>query len=167
MMTTGKRNKVLVSYFSYSGNTQKVAQQIQNLTDGDIFRIEPVNDYPASYQEVLDIAKKEIRSGEKPELKDMLYSLEQYDLIFIAYPNWRNTYPAPVATFLSAYNFNGKSIIPFCTHGGGGTGHSVSDIAKQCPGAEIMKEFSINGYAVGENNIEIEKWINNLKINEL
>lgn len=167
IMTTRKRNKVLVSYFSYSGNTKKVAQQIQNLTSGDIFKLDPINDYPTSYQKVLEIAKKEIRSGEKPELKDMLYSLEQYDIIFIGYPNWWNTFPAPISTFLSAYNFNGKLIIPFCTHGGGGIGHSVSDITKQCPEAEIMKELSINGYAVSENNIEIEKWINNIKINEL
>ena len=162
-MTTKKRDKVLVAFFSYSGNTAKVVQQIQKLTNVDIFNIESVNDYHESYQEVLDIAKKEIRLGEKPELKDILYNLEQYEIIFIGYPNWWNTFPAPIATFLSEYNFKGKTIIPFCTHGGGGAGKSFRDISKNCPNANVLDGFSINGFSVNEANYEVIEWINNLK----
>lgn len=158
-MKTRNKIKVLVAYFSHSGNTKKIAQQIHELTNGDLFKIEPVHDYPAVYNELLDVAKKEIRLGEKPVLKNMLNDLDRYNIIFIGYPNWWNTFPASVRTFLSEYNFYGKTIIPFCTHGGGGFGHSISDIAKQCPGAIVLKEFSINGYAVSNNNAEVEKWL--------
>ena len=154
-----KDDKVLVAYFSWSGNTRQVANKIHQFAGGDIFEIQPAEDYPANYNAVLNIAKQEIRSGDTPELKNKPASIEDYNIIFIGYPNWWNTFPAPVRTFLTAYNFNGKTIIPFCTHGGGGFGRSVSNIEKQCPGAIIMDEFSINGYAIN-NNMEVEEWLN-------
>lgn len=160
-MTTQKKNKVLVAYFSWSGNTRKVANQIHQFVGGDIFEIQPVEDYPTNYNAVLDLAKKEIRSGNKPELKEKLASIEEYNTVFVGYPNWWNTFPAPVATFLAGYNFNKKTIIPFCTHGGGGMGHSVSDIVKQCPESAVMNRFSINGNAAS-NNTKVEKWVEKL-----
>ena len=154
-----EKERVLVTYFSWSGNTREVANQIHQFVGGDIFEIQPVEDYPANYNTVLDITKQEIRSGYKPELKGKPASVEEYSIIFIGYPNWWGTFPAPVLTFLSDHSFSGKTIIPFCTHGGGGIGRSVSDLAKQCDGAEIRDSFSINGNAVRNNNEKVEKWL--------
>jgi flavodoxin len=155
-----ERKNILVAYFSWSGNTREIADQIHHLVGGDIFEIKPSRDYPVNYNSVLDMAKQEIRSGIKPELKDKPASIEAYSNIFIGYPNWWNTFPAPVATFLSEYDFTGKTIFPFCTHGGGGFGHSVSDIRKQCPSTEVSDGFSVTGYRAGNANSEVEKWLN-------
>ena len=161
-MTVQIKNKVLVAYFSYSGNTREIAQQIQERTNGDIFEIERVTDYPAHYNDVVAEAKQEIKSGAKPLLSDKIDNMGNYELIFLGYPNWWNTFPAPVSTFLSGYNFNRKTIIPFCTHGGGGVGRSVSDIVKQCPGAEVTDEFSIHANAVNTSNTQVKKWLDKL-----
>lgn len=155
-----KRKKVLIIYFSWSGNTREIAKQIHQLVGGDIFEIQRAEKYPVSYNAVLDIAKKEIRTGDKPELKNKPVTIDEYDTIFIGYPNWWNTFPAPVLSFLSEFDFSGKTIIPFCTHGGGGIGKSVSNIEKQCPKAEVLNAFSINGNAVRNNNAKVENWLN-------
>ena len=151
--------KNLAPFFFRSGNTCKIAAQIHKLVGGDVFEIQPANDYPASYNDVLTLAKQEIRSGVKPELKNKIAGVEQYEIIFIGYPNWWNTFPAPVSTFLSEFSFEGKTIVPFYTHGGGGSGRSYTDITELCPGSEVLEGFSINGYAVNENNIDVKEWI--------
>ena len=159
--------RYLVAYFSWSGNTRKIARQIHQMVGGDLFEIQPVKEYPENYNDVLGIGKQEIRSGARPELKDKLNSPDNYDIVFIGYPNWWNTFPAPVLTFLSENDFTGKTIIPFCTHGGGGVGRSLSEIKKLCPGSIVREGFSINGYTVYDNNSELEEWINQLKLNKL
>ncbi len=154
------KEKILIAYFSWSENTRSIAKQIHQFVGGDIFEIQRAENYPVSYNALLDLAKKEIRSGEKPELKNKLLTIDDYNHIFIGFPNWWNTFPAPVLTFLSAYDFSGKTIIPFCTHGGGGIGKSVSNIAKQCPEAEILETISINGNSVNNQNATVENWLN-------
>jgi len=129
--------KQLVAYFSWSGNTRKIARQINSLVDAYIHEIQPVNDYPANYNDVL----------------------------YIGYTNWWNTFPAPVLTFLSENDFSGKTIIPFCTHGGGGSGRNFFDIAKICQGSVVREGFSINGYAVRDSNSKLEEFINHIKLN--
>jgi len=119
-------NKILIVYFSHSGNTRVVANQIQELTGGDIFEIQPVNAYPTDYQTVVDQAKKEINTSYKPPLKTSVKNFESYDIIMVGSPNWWSTIAPPVAAFLTSYNFEGKTIVPFMTHGGGGMGHSVA-----------------------------------------
>lgn len=156
-------DKVLVAYFSWSGNTRMIAQQIRNLTGGQIFEIAAVDDYSKVYREVVDRARQEHRNGVKPALKNELKSFPYYETVFIGYPNWCNTFPAPVLTFLSENDFAGKTIIPFCTHGGGGAGYSFADIRKQCPTSEVLDGFTINGYAVSRNNPEIEEWLKKLE----
>lgn len=154
-----KEGKILIAYFSWSGNTREIARQIQNQMGSDIFEIQPEKDYPAIYNDVLNRAKQEIRSSDKPQLKENIVLVEKYNIIFLGYPNWWNTFPAPVLTFLSECDFSGKTIIPFCTHGGGGIGHSVDDIRKQCPDTEILDELSINGNRARNANSEVIKWL--------
>jgi len=152
----------LVAYFSWSGNTRMIADQVNQFVEGDLFEIQPVNEYSKNYSEVLERGKQEIRSGEKPTLIEMPTSIEEYDMIFIGYPNWWSTFPAPILSFLSEYNFAGKTIVPFCTHGGGGIGRSVKEIAKLCHKSIVLDGFSINGYAVDSDNQEVTKWLSSL-----
>jgi len=163
-MKTSSKN-TLVAFFSWSGNTRKIADQINKIVEGDLFEIQPVNDYSKNYSEVLERGKHEIRSGEKPALKEKPTSIKEYDVIFIGYPNWWSTFPAPILSFLSEYDFTGKTIVPFCTHGGGGIGRSVKEIAKLCRESKVLDGFSINGYAVNNNNPEVEEWLGSLQIN--
>lgn len=159
-----KQNNNLIAYFSWSGNTQEVAKQIHQLVGGDLFRIQAISDYSSIYNDVVRVARREIKQGEKPKLKESITNLEKYDVVFLAYPNWCNTFPAPVKTFLSENTFNEKIIIPFCTHGGGGTGHSVGDIMKLCPEVEVIEALSINGYAVSNSKDTVNEWLKQLRI---
>jgi len=156
-------DNILVAYFSWSGNTALVAKQIHNQLGGDIFEICAEEAYSSVYRDVVNRAKQEFRENKKPELKEDLNAIASYDTIFIGYPNWCNTFPAPVLTFLSNNDFSGKTIIPFCTHGGGGIGNSLRDFYKYCPSGKIQKCLSINGNSVSGNNVEVIDWIEELK----
>src|SRR5664280_1274150 len=112
--------KILVAYFSHSGNTREIANQIHKSVGGDFFEIQAVKPYPDDYDAVVKQATQELNSGHKPALKIKMENIKSYDLIFIGYPNWCSTVPAPVRAFLSEYDFSGKTIIPFCTHEGSG-----------------------------------------------
>ena len=137
--------KILVAYFSHSGNTRVIAEQIKDITGGEIFEIKPVKDYPSAYQAVVDQAEKEINTNYKPQLKTEVENIDTYDVFFIGSPIWWSTIAPPVATFLSGHDFKGKTIIPFITHEGSRMGRSVSDIKKLCPTASIVDEHSFRG----------------------
>lgn len=162
--TNSSAKKILVVYFSHSGNTRVMAEQIKKATGGDIFEIQPVKDYPKDYQSVVDQAKKEITSNYKPELKTKVKNIESYDVIFVGSPNWWSTIAPPVATFLSSYNLSGKTIVPFMTHGGGGMGHSVADIKKLCPKSTILEGLPVSGSSVKKSEDKVVKWLRDIEI---
>lgn len=162
--TSGSPGKILVVYFSHTGNTREIANQIKELTNGDIFEIQPVNAYPIDYQTFVDQAKKEINANFKPELKAKVTNIEQYDVIFVGSPNWWNTIAPPVATFLTSYNFSGKTIVPFMTHGGTRMGHSEADIKALCTNSTILKGLPIRGSNVKDAKPEVTKWLREIKI---
>ena len=150
---------ILVVYFSHSGNTRKIANLIHQEIGGTIHEIQPEVPYPNAYNAVVDQAKKEIQAGYKPALQSTLDHIELYDTIFIGSPNWWNTIAPPVATFLSAYDLSGKTIVPFCTHGGGGLGRIGKDIAKLCPQSTILSSFEIYGSGKGNAQAEVSAWL--------
>lgn len=156
--------KILVAYFSHSGNTRVIAEQIKNATGGDIFEIQPVKDYPRDYQTVVDQARKEISSNYKPALKAKVKNIESYDVIFIGSPCWWSTIAPPVATFLSIYNLSGKTIVPFMTHEGSGMGHSVSDIKKLCPKSTVLEGLPVRGSSVKSAQNDVKKWLREIKM---
>ncbi|MDP4270124.1 MAG: flavodoxin [Bacteroidota bacterium] len=162
--TSVSKKKILVAYFSHSGNTRFVANQIKNATGGDIFEIQSVKPYPQDYQTVVDQAKREINSNYKPALKTKISNIRQYDVIFIGSPNWWSTIAPPVATFLSSYNLEGKTIVPFMTHEGTRMGHSVLDIKKLCPKSTVLEGLSIRGGDVGRSRSDVEKWLRKLEL---
>jgi len=141
------------------GNTELTAGKIAVMTGGELFKIEPLRMYADNYRACTEEAKQELQSNARPGLKQYLDSLDPYHTIILAYPNWWNTMPMPVWTFLEHYDFSGKEILPLCTHEGSALGRSVSDIRKLCPGAEVEAGLAIRGGAIEQADDQIRKWL--------
>lgn len=141
------------------GNTEIAAKMIQEITRAQLFQIEPVTEYDPDYNICIEEANRDLRANARPEFKNVLNSIDEYDTIYLGYPNYWGTMPMHVWTFLEQYNFEGKIIRPFCTHEGSGMGRSESDIKKLCPGAKVEKGLAIHGGSVGSAKEAIEKWI--------
>ncbi|MDR1073496.1 MAG: flavodoxin [Treponema sp.] len=171
-MTTGKgnaaesatRNKILVAYFSWGGKTRGIAGEIHEQAGGDIFEIEPVKPYSTNYNTCLDEAQRDQRASARPELKTHVENIGQYDVVFLGYPNWWASIPMPIASFLEEYDFSGKTIIPFCSHGGGRLGQSVSAIAKLCPKSTILEALSVHYSGGSSLKSDISKWLDKVGI---
>lgn len=160
------RGKVLIAYFSWSGNTREIAKQIQEKTGADIFEIAPVTPYSSDYSRCLDQAQKDRERQARPKLKNHVANIKQYDTILLGYPNWWATIPMPVASFLEEYDMSGKAIVPFCSHGGGRFGQSLSAIAKLCPKSKVLDGLSVN-YAGGAGlPNEISAWLKKIGVRE-
>ena len=153
---------ILIVYFSRSGNTHKIANLIHQEVGGTLHEIQTVVPYPNSYNAVVDQAKKEIQAGYKPALQSTLDQIEPYETIFVGSPNWWDTIAPPVATFLSEYDLSGKTIVPFCTHGGGGLGRISRDIAKLCPQSTVLGSFEIYGSGRGNAQAKVSTWLRNV-----
>lgn len=156
--------KILVVYFSHSGNTRQIANQIHERVGGDAFEIVTVDPYPADYDAVVAQAKKELKSEYNPSLKSKIKNVGSYDVVFIGYPNWCNTIPRPVVTFLSEQDLSGKTIVPFCTHEGSGLGRSVTDISKLCPHSTVLGGLAIRGSDVKKAQDKVSVWLQGLKL---
>jgi len=146
------------------GNTEVVAKMMQEMTEGDIFRIETVNPYPEDYTKTTEVAKKELRENARPPLSSHIENMDSYNVIFLGYPNWWGTIPRPIATFLSEYDFSRKTIVPFCTHEGSGLGRSIEDVTKLCPKSTILKGLAVHGTDVKNAQNDVSKWLRELEI---
>ena len=165
------QSKILVAYFSrvgeeYSvgnvskGNTAIVAEMIAEKTGGDLFEIKTVQDYP------FKIASREKATKARPELLATVDNFDQYETIFIGYPIWYGDAPMAVYTFLESYDFSGKNIVPFCTHGGSGLSSTDQTITLTCPDSKILQGFEIRG-TIARNDSEqtsnrIDQWLKKL-----
>ncbi|TET75558.1 MAG: flavodoxin, partial [Candidatus Heimdallarchaeota archaeon] len=130
---------ILIAYYTRTGNTENFANQIKKSVGGDLFRIETVDEYPPSYQEVLKVSKVEIDNQYKPPIKRLVDNIDQYDIVFVGTPNWYSTMAPPVAAFLSMHDLSEKTIIPFATHGGGGEARCLTDISKMSSQATVLE----------------------------
>lgn len=145
------------------GNTEVVAQKIERLTGGDMYRIDTVKKYPSDYTACTEVAQRELRENARPKLVDKVDDMEQYDLVFLGYPNWWGTMPMAVYTFLESYDFTGKTVVPFCTHEGSGMGHSIADIRRLAPGAKVFDGVAIRGSNVARSDEEVRKLVEQIK----
>ena len=152
--------KILVAYFSHTGNTEKVAQLIQSKTGADIFKIETSAPYPSVYRETTELAKQEKADNARPALKNKVENMAQYDVVFVGYPIWWYTAPMAVATFADSYDFSGKTVITFCTSGGSPISDSTPDINKWFKGANVIE--GIRAYP--DDTAATEKWLAGLKL---
>ena len=149
----------LIVYYSRSGNTGKIADLIQQEVGGTIHEIVPETPYPRSYDATVDQAKVEIQAGYKPPLKSTLDSVEAYDTVFVGSPNWWSTIAPPVATFLSQHDLSGKTVVPFCTHGGGGLGRIGADIGRLCPKSTVLSCFGVYGSGGVDAGAKVSAWL--------
>jgi flavodoxin len=154
--------KILVAYFSWGGNTRTVAGYIQQATDGDLFEIKTVAAYPTEYRPTTEVAKREQETNARPPLSTRVNNMDSYDVIFIGYPIWWGTIPMALFTFLESYNLQGKTVIPFCTHGGSALGRSVQDIENLCPNATIREGLAIRGGSAGSAQNDVSNWLRRL-----
>ena len=161
--TSVQGQKVLVAYFSRSGNTRVIAEYIQKLTGGDLIEIETSKPYPAEYHACTVVARKEKEEGVRPALKTKVENAGQYDLVFIGYPNWWGTMPMAVVTFLEGYDWTGKTLVPFCTHGGGGEQRCFTDFVKYSDKAEHKKGFLIGGGEARGAQKQVESWLKGIE----
>lgn len=154
-----KTENILVAYFSHSGNTQVIANQIYESVGGDIFKIVTADPYPTNYNAVVNLAKQEQKNDYRPELATKVENMDSYDVIFVGYPNWWATMPMAVFTFLEEYDFSGKTIIPFCTHEGSALGRSVDDITELCSQSTILDGLAVRGRDVKNAQNKVSEWL--------
>lgn len=131
--------KILVAYYSYSGNTKEIAEAIHEKTGGDMFEIKTEGTYPSEYRPMTVQAKQEIAEGYRPKLTVKVDDMAQYDIVFIGSPNWWGTITPQVSSFLDSYDLSGKTVIPFITHGGGGVQNTIKDLTAQCKGCQVVQ----------------------------
>lgn len=168
-----ENKKILVAYFSHKGenyingkivditigNTKIIAEMIHEIKGGDLFEIETVIDYPREYNITTSLAKDELMNKARPKLKSHIENIDNYDVIYLGFPNWWNTMPMAVFTFLEDHNLSEKTIIPFCTHEGSGMGRSDKDIKNICPNSIIGKSIAIYGSTVKNSFQSIKSWL--------
>ena len=159
--------KVLVAYYSHTGNTRAVAEYIREATGGDLFEIVPVKPYSSDYRTVVEQARKEIGAGFCPELKTQVEDMGRYDLVFVGSPCWWGTVVPPVSAFLSSHDLAGKTVVPFMTHEGSRMGHSEADIRKLCPRSTGTRGFPVRGGAAASSGPVVRRWLEGLETEQV
>lgn len=161
-MTTEEDNSVVVIDGEVLGNTQYMAYVIQETVGADIFRIEPETPYPTDHEKLVDLAKEEQNDNARPKIKDTIASFDTYENIFVGYPNWWGDMPMILYSFFDEYDFSGKTIIPFNTHGGSGFSSTISTIKELEPNAEVLDGKSISRNDIQDAEQEIIDWVKSL-----
>ena len=156
--------KILIVYFSHSGNTRIAAEKVKALTGADIIELKTVNKYSEDYKTVVTKARKELADNARPKLATKIDNLDDYDTIILAYPNWCGTMPMPIFSFLEQYDFKGKTIAPLCTHGNGGLGNSVKDMTKLVSKAKITDSFNSRGTEVKNIDNDLKAWLKKISV---
>lgn len=165
--------KTLIVYFSHAGenysvgnikvgNTKLVADEIENVTGGDVFEIVAEKNYDMPYMRLTEVAQEESRNNELPAFKGEVKDISQYDTVFVGGPIWWGTYPRVMFTFFKKYDLGGKTIIPFTTHEGSGLGNVVDDLKSLYPTAKVTNAFSIAGHQVRGGMDKVDKWLKGL-----
>ena len=179
-------SSVLVAYFSWAdnavpdestdavtspsvfspGNVEQLAGWVREATGGDLFSIQVTYPYPGSWDECLERANEERGENARPQMTSNVENPEQYDTVFLGYPNWWASIPMPVASFLEEYDFSGKTILPFCSHGGGRFGQSLTAISKLVPDAAMGEALSIHYSGGSSMPDDVSEWLSTNGISE-
>ena len=146
--------KVLIAYFSWGGTTRRMAEAIQETTQGDIFEIVPVVPYPTSYTPCTEVALEERDTDARPQIKDKVTDWDKYDIVFIGCPVWWHTAPMIISTFAESYNFEGKTVVPFCTYASTYRDETLAKIVDLTPSAEHLEGLGATGSTSG-----VKDWI--------
>ena len=172
-MEDTKMAKTLIAYFSRAdenyfggamryvkvGNTEIVVNGMKEMIDADTFKIEMKDPYSPVYMTCIEEAKKDLRAKARPELVTLPESIDEYDTVILAYPNYWGTMPMAVFTFLEAFDFSGKTILPLCTNEGSGMGGSERDLKKTCSRADVKKGLPITGSNAANSAAAVKRWL--------
>ena len=181
------QNKILIAYFTWSdntvvenpnsidvdaetsasvlspGNAELIANWIAEETGGDLFSIKTQNKYSSDYDECLNQARKERDNNERPALVERVNNIDDYDVIFLGFPNWWYTCPMAVFTFVESYDLEGKTIIPFCTHGTGGLSRTIRDLKNLLPeNCEVLEPIGVYRPEVKNSKSKVLDWLKKL-----
>ena len=159
-------SNALVVYFSWSGNTENVANAIVNQTGADVFEIVPEEAYTIDYNALLDIATQEKESGARPAIAGSIEDIAQYDIIYVGYPNWWSDMPMILYTFFDSYDLSGKMIAPFCTSGGSGLSNTVNSIRELEPDADVLEGLHIGSSSASDPENMLSDWLGGLGLVE-
>lgn len=162
--------KSLIIYFSradenYSvgyiekGNTEVIAEYIKELTNADVFKVEPLVPFSANYKTCCDEALAQQQNNERPPLKEEIQDISEYQTIYIGSPIYWNTMPQCMFTLLEKLDFRDKDIYVFTTHEGSGLGNVVSDVKAICQGGHVIDQIAIKGSQVKLAQTKIKKWL--------
>ena len=141
------------------GNTEIVCGIIRELIEADAFKIEMKQPYSPVYMTCIEEAKRDLRAKARPELVSVPASLDGYDTVILAYPNYWGTMPMAVFTFLEQFDFSGKTILPLCTNEGSGMGGSERDVRRACSGATVKPGLSVSGSAAADSKESVKRWL--------
>lgn len=144
------------------GNTAFAAEFVAQAVDADLFEIDTVTPYAENYRECCGQAIAEVKAKARPAIKGFVENMEQYDTIFVCFPNWCGTAPMCVFTFLEHYDLTGKRIAPLCTNEGSGLANSEKDIAESCKGAVVLPGLSVRGHQAKDSREMIAQWAKNV-----
>lgn len=156
---TEAANSQLIVYFSWSGNTESVANEIRAQSGADIFRITPIEAYTDDYNTLLDIAQNEQRDNARPEISGSIENFSDYDVIYLGFPNWWSDMPMIVYTFFDEYDLSGKTLAPFCTSGGSGFSDTLNTMASLEPNASMTEGLHIRDSGASDPCEEVSEWL--------
>ena len=160
--TTETGAKSLIVYFSWSGNTENVADAIAKQTGSDIFEIVPETPYSDDYDAVLDVAQEEQRENARPAIANNIENIAGYDVIYVGYPNWWGDMPMILYTFFDNYDLSGKTFAPFCTSGGSGLSNTVNEIKALEPNATITDGLHIGSSSADNPDNAVSEWLSEI-----
>ena len=155
-------SKILVAYFSWGSTTQRMAQEIVRQTGADIFRIEPVVPYPTEYTPCTEVAREEKDNDARPAIADEVENWEQYDTVFIGCPVWWWTTPMIICTFAESYDFEGKTVVPFCTYASTYRDETLARIVELTPDADHLTGEGLTSGRINEQNIS--SWLKEIGV---
>ena len=155
--------KSLIVYYSYSGITRRLAEDIALITDGELLELKPQEPYSFSYNTAVKEVRAQIEKGVCPALMPSDVHVGDFDTVFIGSPNWLKTFAPPVLSFLRVTDLSDKTIIPFCTHGGGGFGNMIEEYQRECGASRLMPGLAVKGTYTF---VEVQKWLESIGLND-
>lgn len=156
-------SKILVAYFSWSGTTKRMAQQIAEQTKGTLFEIVPVNPYPKEYTPCTEVALKDRDTDARPAIKNKVENFESYDIIFIGCPVWWHTAPMIINTFTESYDMKGKTVVPFCTYASTYRDETLQKIVLLTPDSNHLYGLGLTSSGLNNSN-SVSEWLKEIKV---
>jgi len=156
-------SKILVTYFTRSGNTRVIAGTIHRALGADLFEIQPAQPYPEDYEETVERARVERDRGDEPRLAERVSNIDGCETIFLGFPIWGETAPPVIRSFLRENDLSGKTLHPFITHGGYGLGNSLAVLADYAPGTRIEPPFVMEADQERRTVNQVRSWLDQIK----